>query len=94
MELLGTGLAGTLESGDILIEIKPSDEPGISIVLESIVASQFGQQIKKVIRETIQAYGLDRVTVHAVDKGSLDCTIRARMITAILRGCQSEDFRW
>jgi len=94
MELLGTGLAGTLESGDILIEIKSSAESGIAITLESIVANQFGQQIKKVIRETIQAYGLDGVTVHAVDKGSLDCTIRARVTTAILRGCQSDDYRW
>ena len=30
----------------------------------------------------------------ASDKGALDCTIRARVKTAILRACDSQDYGW
>jgi len=94
MKLLDTGLAGTLESGDILIEIKPSDAAGINISLESIVENQFGQQIKRVIYDTVCAYNLENIEIRAVDKGALDCTIRARVTTAVLRGLHTDDFKW
>ena len=41
--------AGTLESGDILIQISPTEKQGVEIELQSSVAYQFGEQIKKVI---------------------------------------------
>ncbi|MBQ3961638.1 MAG: citrate lyase ACP, partial [Muribaculaceae bacterium] len=37
--------AGTLESGDILIQIGPSEQAGVQINLKSTVAYQFGEQI-------------------------------------------------
>jgi len=94
VRLINTGIAGTMESGDILIEITESEISGITITLESTVENQFGGQIKATIKNTIAEYGLDNVNVHAIDKGSLDCTIRARVTAAILRGCQSEKYRW
>ena len=42
--------AGTFESGDILIQLLPSEREGIEIDLESSVARQFGEQIKKIGR--------------------------------------------
>ena len=42
-------MAGTLESGDILVQISPADAPGLQIELDSTVAFQFGKQIKKEI---------------------------------------------
>ena len=45
--------AGTLESGDIFIQIAPSEEDGLQIALDSTVAYQFGEQIKTVIAETL-----------------------------------------
>ena len=45
-------MAGTLESGDIFIQIAPNDNAGLHIDLDSTVAYQFGDQIKKVITET------------------------------------------
>ena len=39
--------AGTLESGDILIQIAPSETGTLQVDLESSVAFQFGEQIKK-----------------------------------------------
>ncbi|MCM1291644.1 MAG: citrate lyase acyl carrier protein [Prevotella sp.] len=77
--------AGTLESGDILVGISPSDSKGLTINLDSTVAAQFGAQIKKVIEETLDGLGVHDAIVDATDKGALDCTIRARVTAAAVR---------
>jgi len=77
--------AGTLESGDILVQIAPSQAEGIEIELQSPVAAQFGRQIKAVILETLEGMDINNVYVKAVDKGALDCTIRARVAAAAVR---------
>ncbi len=77
--------AGTLESGDILIQIAPTDREGLDIQLQSSVAYQFGDQIKSVISDTLLGLGITRAEVHATDKGALDCTIRARTTAAAVR---------
>ena len=77
---LKDSFAGTLESGDILIQIAPSENDSLEIELDSTVAYQFGNQIKKVIAETLHERGIDKAHVKATDKGALDCTIRARII--------------
>ena len=76
--------AGTLESGDILIQIEPAQQ-GLEIELQSSVAAQFGRQIKAVITETLEGLGVNDAYVKAVDKGALDCTIRARVTAAAVR---------
>ena len=78
-------VAGTLESGDILVRIAPASSDGLSIDLESSVAAQFGSQIKALIQETLEGLGVDAADVTAVDKGALDCTIRARVTAAAVR---------
>ena len=77
--------AGTLESGDIFIQIAPSEEDGLQIALDSTVAYQFGEQIKTVIAETLHGLGIYKAEVKATDKGALDCTIRARVTAAAVR---------
>lgn len=77
--------AGTMESGDIMIQISPSDKQGLDIDLQSSVAYQFGDQIRKVISETLTALGIIQAHVIATDKGALDCTIRARVTAAAVR---------
>ena len=74
-----------MESGDIMIQIAPACRQGLDIQLQSSVAYQFGDQIKKVIRETLESLGVDSAEVHATDKGALDCTIRARVTAAAVR---------
>lgn len=76
-------VAGTLESGDIMIQIAPGE--GLQVNLQSSVAAQFGRQIKAVITETLQGLGIDNASVKATDKGALDCTIRARVTAAAVR---------
>lgn len=94
MQLLERGIAGTMESGDILIEIENIASQGVDISLDSTVGNQYGKQIKAVILETLAAHHIDGVFVKAVDKGSLDCTIRARVTAAVFRGLKSDGYRW
>lgn len=76
-------VAGTLESGDLLVQIGPGE--GLQIELQSSVAAQFGRQIKAVITETLHDLGIDDATLKVTDKGALDCTIRARVTAAAVR---------
>ncbi len=85
MKILKPAKAGTLESSDIYITVYPNDGEGINIKLESIVMKQFGSQIKKVITETLGELDVENVDVVAVDKGALDCTIKARVEAAVRR---------
>lgn len=85
MDILKPASAGTLESSDIFITIAPNAEKGIVIDLESIVEKQFSEAILKVIHEVLKAYEVDNAVISAVDKGALDCTIKARMETAVER---------
>ncbi len=77
--------AGTMESGDIMIQLAPSEREGLDIHLQSSVAYQFGDQIRKVIRETLEGLGVTQAEVYATDKGALDCAIRARVTAAAVR---------
>lgn len=77
------GVAGSLESNDALITVKPSDKQEIQI--QSIVYDFFHEQIEKVIKDTLKDLGKENLSVVCQDKGALDYTIRARLITAISR---------
>ena len=76
-------IAGTLESGDIMVSIGPGE--GLQVELQSSVEAQFGRQIRSVIVETLEGLGIADAHVRAVDKGALDCTIRARVTAAAVR---------
>ena len=82
---LKNAAAGTLESGDIMIQIAPAENKGLHIELDSSVAAQFGRQIRTVITETLTGLGIEDADVKAVDKGARDCTIRARVTAAAVR---------
>ena len=76
MEIKKSAVVGTLESSDIMITLNPSTAGRIDIQLESSVEKQFGNQIRRVIEETLKELGVTSVEVIAVDKGALDCTIQ------------------
>lgn len=78
-------VAGTLESGDIMIQIAPAETKGLHIELDSSVAAQFGKQIRELITETLSGLGVEDAEIKAIDKGARDCTIRARVTTAAVR---------
>ena len=76
--------AGTLESSDVYVEIEPSAE-GLVIDLQSVVQAQFGDAIEAAVREVLQENGVERANVKVMDRGALECVIRARVETAVLR---------
>ncbi len=83
------GIAGSLESNDALVTIKESTTRRIEI--KSIVDAFFHEQIEKTITDVLKEKALQNVTVLIQDRGALDYTIRARLLTAIARMEASDD---
>lgn len=77
------GVAGTVESNDCLITVEANDK--LEIIIESIVIEFFGEQIKKVIEDTLAELNIKAIKVTCNDKGALDYTIKSRLVTAIKR---------
>ena len=95
MKLITTGNAGTMESNDIMITVEPSDAGGVQVDLTSSVYQQFGKQIISVIKETVAEYDVKNAVITAVDKGALDCTLKARIEGAVFRSVdQYENLPW
>ena len=80
--------AGTLESSDVLVEIEPA--PDIVIDLESAVLAQFGDSIEASVRSVLKEFGVTGARLRLVDRGALDCTLRARVETAVRRAAKGD----
>ena len=94
MDILKSAVAGSLESSDVQVTIEPGQD-GISVDISSSVLRQYGRQIKKVVLETLERLDVRSAKLTLVDKGALDCTIRARVESAVYRSIgQSEDIPW
>lgn len=90
MEIKKTALAGTLESSDVQVMLTKGNN-GIEIELESDVKKQFGDQICRVVTKTLESCGIKTAKVKVVDKGALDCVIKARTIAAAHRALDQVD---
>ena len=66
-----------------MVKIGPGK--GLEVQLQSSVEAQFGRQIRALISETLEGLGIRDAHVDAIDKGALDCTIRARVTAAAVR---------
>ncbi len=84
MKILKNASAGTMESSDVYVEIEPN-EKGLELSLSSVVEKQFGEKIKEAAFEVLAEHGVDSASVRIVDRGALECVLRARVETAILR---------
>jgi citrate lyase subunit gamma (acyl carrier protein) len=93
MKIVKAAQAGTVESSDVIVKIEPA-ENGIEVVLTSSVMQQYGARIEAVIRETLAAMHVTAARVTAVDKGALDCTVRARTEAAVYRAADSDEYDW
>ncbi len=91
MEILKPAIAGTLESSDAQVTVEPGQD-GIELSLTSSVMNQYGRQIKATVLETLERLDVQHVRITIVDKGALDCTLKARVECAVFRSCgQSEE---
>jgi len=78
--------AGTMESSDIYVEVMPLAEgSGIDLTVNSVVYAQFGEAIEATIMDTLKALDIDDLKIIANDRGAVDCTIKARVETAVCR---------
>ena len=94
MEIKKAATAGTLESSDCMVTIEPNVE-GVVFSLSSSVINQYGNQIRKVALETLKHLDVENVRITIVDKGALDCTIKARIEGAVYRSVdQYENLPW
>ncbi len=84
-DILQRATAGTMESSDAYVEIEPN-ENGLEIQLDSVVLQQFGKDIEQSVRAVLLQYDIHNARLNLVDRGALDCVIRARVETAIRRG--------
>ena len=85
MEIKLSASAGTMESSDAYVEIEPGTD-GIKLQLESVVMGQFGEAIETAVRNVLEELNVENANVRVVDRGALECVLRARVETAVLRG--------
>ncbi|MCR4628416.1 MAG: citrate lyase acyl carrier protein [Bacillota bacterium] len=90
MDIKKPAVAGTLESSDCMVTVEPG-QGKIDFNLDSAVAHQFGNEIRKVVLETLENLGVSDVKISIVDKGALDCTIKARVEGAVFRSVEQYD---
>lgn len=88
MEIKKPAIAGTLESSDCQIMIRPNGGEGISIDLESDVKMMFGESILATAEKILKDFEVTDAHVEIRDKGALDCVIKSRMQCVICRGAE------
>ena len=89
MNIKKSASAGTMESSDAYVEIEPGTA-GLNVYIESVVEKQFGDKINAAVRDVLRECGVENAEVHVIDRGALECVIRARVETAVLRGGGNE----
>ena len=88
MELKKPAMAGTTESSDVMIMLRPNPAGGIVIDLKSDVMVSFGDAVEATVRDVLKEFDVNDAQVSIVDKGALDFVIRARMQCAICRAAE------
>ena len=83
-DIIGRATAGTLESSDVFVTLEPHD--GLQIDIDSVVKNQFGEEILRTVEDVLSELNVRNAKLSIVDRGALDCVIRARVETAVLRG--------
>lgn len=84
MKIVKDAVAGTLESNDVLVSVSPGSGR-VEVEVESIVLEQFGEAIRQTALEAAKDAGVQDARIALNDRGALDCTIRARVETALRR---------
>jgi len=91
IKIVKRAAAGTLESSDALIIVKPLNGDDIKIEISSIVKQQYQKQIERVVCQTLEVMQVNGIYIKVEDRGALDCTLAARIETAITRATAVED---
>ncbi len=89
MEAQRDAVAGSLESSDVLVTVSKNSGTGVQIDIDSVVKKQYGRRIQSVTEEVSSKLGLKGAKIKVQDRGALECTLRARLETAIERATAS-----
>ena len=96
----GRGVAGSFESCDALVIVTlPVPLPGgganasggVLLHLESPVLAVCGERMRRVALETLRTLDVNAADVAIRDRGALDCTLAARVETAVRRARASAE---
>lgn len=87
MNIVRNAVAGTLESNDVLVTVTPG-VGRVEVKIDSIVLEQFGDRIEQAAREQAREMDIASARIRLEDKGALDCTIKARVETALRRAME------
>ena len=79
------GRRGEEVRSDCWVEVEGTETGGIHLDLTSKVEALFGDSIRRVVQETLEAYGCENVHVRMEDQGALPWVIQARLETALRR---------
>jgi citrate lyase subunit beta / citryl-CoA lyase len=77
-----TSIAGRDQKSDVLVKLEITDNPQVTVELESTVFTLFGKQIDTVVRSTLQQLQVTQMSAHIQDNGALDFVIQARVEAA------------
>jgi len=101
MVILKIGSAGTLESCDASVTVEPRGNQGvgeeknaIDLVVESATDRRFASRVREAALAALAELGVENAKVLVRDRSALDCTVRARVLTACLRAAGREDIPW
>ena len=92
MESKVKAVAGTLESSDMYVIIEPN-ATGIELEIESVVMGQYGDDVRRVILESLEELGVTSAKVLVNDKGAIEPVIKSRIQTVVTRAAQQK-FTW
>ncbi len=93
MELKKPAMAGTTESSDCMVTIRPNPGKGIEIDVQSDVKALFGDAIEETVRTVLKEFDVADAEVSIIDKGALDFAIRARTQCAVCRAAEAS-YNW
>ncbi len=86
MEIIKVGMAGTLESCDASVTVEPPGRNVSGLVLAiECPDKRFAGHVTRAVRSALSEAGVVSARVSVRDRSALDCTIRARVLTACRR---------
>ncbi len=89
MDIVREAQAGTLQSSDVMVMIKPAERR--AILIESAASSRYKNQIEELVNNVLDEMGADKLEIKLKDQGALPFAMRARIKVALKRASQGGD---
>lgn len=94
MDIQNEASAGTAESGDARVTVRPNPGKGLALELRGPSVVRYGESIKTAAAATLAALGISDASVTIEEKGALDATIQARLASACVQAGDGKAVPW